>query len=92
MQPASQSIVQSGDEVKHIPDESSGLYKVARLRDANGARIGIVINLTDIWCPIDVVPAFGKKCPANWTADTAIELAKCFYVNPFYDRETYERL
>ncbi len=29
------------------------------------ARGGHVINLTDIWRAVDVVPAFGRSCPDN---------------------------
>ncbi len=57
------------------------------------ARVGaIVINLTDIWRPVDVVPAFGRSCPVAWTADNAVERAKEFYVNPFYDKTVYRDL
>lgn len=76
-------------EATHICDKSSGLYKVVRMYDEHGLRRGIVINLTDIWRPVDVVPVFGRSCPAAWTTDNAVELAKCFHVNPFYNKHMY---
>ncbi len=78
-----------GVETTHICDDSSGLYKVARVLDEDGSRRGVVINLTEIWRPVDVVPAFGKISPVAWTTDNAVELAKSFYVNPFYDKSMY---
>ncbi len=84
---------QSNDlEVTHTPIESSGLYKVTRVLGEDRLRRGIVVNLTDIWRAVDVVPAFGRSCPDNWTTDNAVELAKDFYVNPFYDKIVYRDL
>ncbi len=60
--------------------------------DEDGSRRGIVINLTDIWCPVDVIPAFGRSCSVAWTTDNAIERAKEFYVNPFYDKDMFRDL
>ncbi len=48
-----------------------------------------MIRLTDIWRPIQLTPVFGKECPANWDLNNAVELAKEFYVNSFWDKETY---
>lgn len=73
----------------HRSDDFSRLYKATRQLDHDGSRRGIVINLTDIWRHIDVVPAYGEECPENWTTDNAVELAKEFYINPFYEKEAY---
>ncbi len=79
----------SGTESIPVRDESSGLYKVSRLLDEDGSRRGIVINLTDIWRPVDVTPGFGKICPVSWSTDNAVEQAKEFYINPFHDKSLY---
>ncbi len=89
LQPSNISTSSFGAEPIHIRDESSGLYKVSRLLDEDGSRRGIVINLTDIWRPVDVVPAFGKICPVSWSTDNAVERAKEFYVNHFHDKSSY---
>ncbi len=79
-------------DATHIHDRTSGLYKARRVLDEDGSRRGIVINLTEIWRPVDVVPAFGGSCPVAWTTDNAVERAKEFYVNPFYDKNMFRDL
>ncbi len=85
LQPVNTCTLAAGAEARHIRDESSGLYKVSRLLNEDGSRRGIVINLTDIWRAVDVVPAFGQSCPVSWSTDNAVERAKEFYVNPFHE-------
>ncbi len=89
LEPARFCTQSNGLEVTHTPNESSSLYKVTRVLNEDRSRRGIVINLTDIWRAVDVVPAFGRSCPETWTTDNAVELAKEFYVNPFYDKNMY---
>ena len=92
LRPTEDNIERIGAEARHIPDRSTGLYKVSRLLNGDGTRSGLVINLTDIWRPIDVVPEFGEKCPLDWTTDNAVEYAKSFVINHFYDKNTYKDL
>ncbi len=89
LQPANLCTQRIGGKPRHIRDESSRLYKASRLLEDDGSRRGIVISLADIWRPVDVVPVFGSSCPVTWSSDSAIELAEEFYVNPFYDKSTY---
>lgn len=73
----------------HIPDLNINMYRVTRhLRD-DGSRMGDIIELTDIWRPIQLVPRFGPVCPPEWNCDNAVELAKEFYVNQFWDKQIY---
>lgn len=89
LKPALGSTKREGQREVHVPEESSGLYKLTRLLDPDGSRCGLVVSLKDIWRPIDIVPVFGKVCPRNWTTENSIELAGEFYMNPFYDKFTY---
>ncbi len=86
LQPAQGSLELRGTEFVHVPEKFSGLYKVRPIVDKRGSRFGVVINITDIWRPVDLVPAFDKRCPANWSADTAVNRAENLYVNTFFDK------
>lgn len=55
-----------------------------------GRRKGEILPLTAIWRPIEVIPVFGRHCPANWTALSAVEEADDFYVNCFSDKDVYQ--
>ncbi|KAL5523334.1 hypothetical protein ACEPAF_1601 [Sanghuangporus sanghuang] len=35
---------------------------------------------------------FGKRCPPEWTCDTAVEEAEEFHINPFCDKITYQHV
>ncbi len=89
LQPAPEFTKHTDDGKVHVPCKPSGLYKATRLRESGGSGRGVCINLTDIWRPIDVVPDYGTACPKAWTSDTSVELARDFYVNPFYDKHAY---
>lgn len=74
----------------HVPDKGIGLYRVMRSHAADRTRNGLIVNLKDIWRPIDLVPKFGKKCPRKWNSSTSCEVAMEFFVNHFFDKETFE--
>lgn len=73
----------------HIRDPGVGLYRVKRSHAADKSRKGLIINLKDIWRPIDLVPKFGKTCPRKWDASLSCEIAMEFFVNHFFDKETF---
>ena len=70
-------------------DPDIRLYRLVRELRSNRTRKGLVIPLTDIWRPVELVPRFGAKCNKDWTCDTAVELSKEFYLNCFADKSTY---
>ncbi len=76
-------------KTKQIVNKDVKMYRVQRSMEADGVRKGIVINVTDIWRPIDLIPVFGNECPTHWTSSTSIDLAKEFLVNRFFDKQTY---
>lgn len=71
------------------PEHHINMFRVVRCI-RNGTRKGLVVKLTDIWRPVELVPVFGRECPAAWTTENAIELAQEFYVNPFSEKEAYQ--
>lgn len=89
MQPALGSTNIRASAIVHVPDAASGLYKVRPITAENGKRLGVVINITEIWRPVDVVPSFGMKCPLGWTKDSSVELAENLYVNTYFDKSIH---
>lgn len=74
---------------KQIHDRDLKMYRVQRDLDEDGTRKGFVVNVTDIWRPIDLIPLIGDRCPAHWTSSTSIDLASEFVVNRFFDKGTF---
>ena len=70
-------------------DPDIRLYRLVRELRSDRTRKGLVIPLTDIWRPVELVPRFGNQCDKDWTCDTAVELSKEFYLNCFADKATY---
>lgn len=70
-------------------DPSIKLYRLVRDLRSNRSRKGLVISLTDIWRPVELIPRFGEKCNKDWSCDTAVERSKEFYLNCFADKSTY---
>lgn len=75
-----------------VPVDHVEMYKIVRSTRADGSRRGLIIRLTDIWRPVEVVPVFGKQCPPEWKANNSVELAKEFYVNNFSDKEIFQNI
>lgn len=76
------------NKVQH-PERDINMFRVIRCI-RNGKRKGLVIKLTDIWRPVELIPVFGNECPAAWTTENAVELAQEFYVNSFSEKEAYQ--
>lgn len=89
--PGTTSRQQDGSKA-HVPDDGIEMFRVVRSLCSNGNRKGLVIKLTDIWRPVELIPRFGKKCPQHWTSSDAVELAEQFYVNCFSDKESYQSI
>lgn len=76
-------------KVECIPDPNSGLFRVKRILNPDGSRRGMIINVTDIWRQVDLVPNFSNKCPSNWTSETSTETGSEFFVNHFFDKDIF---
>ena len=70
-------------------DPDIQMYRVVRDLRSDRTRKGLIVALTDIWRPVELIPVFGKKCNTNWSCDTAIEQSKEFYLNSFEDRPSF---
>lgn len=88
LEPPLESIVDG----KHVTDPGVGLYCVRRMHNEDKTRVGHIIKLKDIWRPVDLVPRFGKSCQRKWTASTSCEVAMEFFVNHYFDKESFEAL
>ena len=89
--PAPGTISQQQDGSKaHVPDDCIEMFRVIRSLHSDGKRKGVIVRLTDVWRPVELIPRFGTKCPAGWTSSNAVELADQFYINCFSDKEAYQ--
>ena len=70
-------------------DVNTQMYKFVRDFRSNGERKGLVVPLTDVWRPVELIPVFGTRCNPEWTCYTAVERSKEFYLNCFSDKATY---
>ena len=55
-----------------------------RIFRSDNKRKGLIIPLTQIWRPIQLIPVFGKACNVNWTCDNAVEQASTFIVDNYF--------
>ena len=70
-------------------DAGINMYRLIRdLRNGN-TRGGLIVPLNQVWRPVELIPRFGRRCNRDWTCDSAVELAKDFYLNCFSDKSTY---
>lgn len=85
----------------HVTDDHIEMFRVIRRlkwkrpgedRSLQEERVRGVIPLTDIWRPIQLVPAFGEACPEDWDCNNAVEEAEEYFVNSFWDKETYQNV
>ncbi|KLO04383.1 hypothetical protein SCHPADRAFT_836422 [Schizopora paradoxa] len=91
LKPANGTIsCQDDGHLDHVPDDNIEMFRFVRDLRPDGSRRGRVVQLLDIWRPIDVIPKFEEQCPEEWTRDNSVELATEFYANSFADKETYQ--
>ena len=70
-------------------DPDIQLYRLVRDFRSDRTRKGLIVPLTDIWRPVELIPRFGEKVSKDWTCDTAVELSNELYLNCFADKPTY---
>ncbi|KAL5536493.1 hypothetical protein ACEPAF_315 [Sanghuangporus sanghuang] len=90
--PGDKSVKSIEGERQFCPDAGTEMFRVRRRCLRGGERVGTVVALKDIWRPVELVPRFGKRCPPEWTCDTAVEEAEEFHINPFCDKITYQHV
>lgn len=91
MEPAPGRISRSmaNGKVRQLKDTDIKMYRLQRSLDLDGTRKGIIINVTDIWRSVDLIPVFGGSCPEHWTSSTSMDLSKEFLVNRFFDKQSF---
>ena len=77
---------------KNMADSDIKMYKLVRDLRSDRTRKGLIVPLTSIWRPVELIPKFGKMCNKDWTCDTAVECSKEFYLNCFTDKATYHEV
>ncbi|KLO05486.1 hypothetical protein SCHPADRAFT_946867 [Schizopora paradoxa] len=83
---------EGGDGDQYILDPDIKMFRIRRDVDIQGHRKGLIINLTDVWRQVAVVPCFGARCPKNWDTHTALEYAQEFILNSHDDKEMFTAL
>lgn len=71
------------------PGRDHGMYKVSKLRNANGQQKASVIPVFLIRQSVHLFPMFGPVAPAEWKSSNVLDLAEEFLVNSFSDRFQY---
>ena len=74
---------------KSAKDADINMFSVSRAYRGNNSRKSSIVPLNHVWRPIELIPKFGEECDRKWTFDSAVELARYFYVNCFSDKQTY---
>jgi len=80
--------VQWFSELKPHPEPDIKMYMVRRLR-SHGQPRGSVVRLDSILRPIQLIPKFGKTISPDMTSDNVLDVGEWYYVNSFWDKETY---
>ena len=65
------------------------MSRFRRVVHRDGRRQGLIIPLTQIWRPVEVIPAFGNECESQWSCNTAVELAQLFIINNYFSIEDF---
>lgn len=70
-------------------DPDTQFYRLVHDLRSDRTRKGLVIPLTDIWRPVELIPKFDERCNRDWNCDNAVECSKEFYLNCFADKPTF---
>jgi hypothetical protein len=70
-------------------DSYTGLIRLKRAKQANGQRIGAVIEASRIRHAVSILPFFGEKADSAYTAKNAMEFSIFFNLNKYADKEDF---
>ncbi|KAG1904224.1 uncharacterized protein F5891DRAFT_1126636 [Suillus fuscotomentosus] len=65
------------------------LHLLKRVKRSNGTRIGDVIPVTQLRAPVNVVPRFGASADSRLTQYNGMEHALEFWLNKYWDKNTF---
>lgn len=74
----------------HVPDEGIEMYRMKRAYRADGSRLAEIVELPELWRPVELIANYGEACDIRWTKDTSTELADELWVNCFHNKESYQ--
>ena len=80
---------QFAQKSKKVADAGINMYSLIHNYWSDNTRRGLIVPLSQIWQPVELIPKFHKQCNKDWTCDTAVELAREFYLNCYSDKATY---
>ena len=72
-----------------FPEPASAMFVLRRAARAGGAPLGDVIPLTQVRAFADLVPRFGSKADARLTKQTSSAYSSEFWLNKYFDKESY---
>ena len=65
------------------------LRLLKRVKRSDGTRMGDVIPVSQLRAPVNLVPRFGATADARLTAYNSMEHASEFWLNHFWDKNTF---
>jgi len=70
-------------------DPITQLHLLKRARRSNGSRMGDIIPVSQLRAPVNLVPRFGATADMRLTAYNSMEHASEFWLNHFWDKNTF---
>ncbi|KAG1908717.1 uncharacterized protein F5891DRAFT_1124384 [Suillus fuscotomentosus] len=70
-------------------DPATQLHSIRRAKHSNGTLVGDIIPLTQIKAPVNLIPHFGASADSRFTSQNSMEHASEFWVNKFWDKNTF---
>jgi hypothetical protein len=74
------------------PDPATTMFVLKRATRADGSRMGDIIPLRQIRSAVELTPCFGSKADIRLTKETSFECSETFWLNKYFDKETYYAL
>ncbi|KAG1867088.1 hypothetical protein C8R48DRAFT_599969, partial [Suillus tomentosus] len=70
-------------------DPTTQLYLLKRAKRSNGTRMGDVVPVSQLRAPVNLIPCFGAIADMRLTAYNSLEHALEFWLNHFWDKNTF---
>ncbi|THU96048.1 hypothetical protein K435DRAFT_665236 [Dendrothele bispora CBS 962.96] len=87
--PAHLAYIEWFTKFTHLPDSSSGMYRLKRQLNRDGTPSSSVIPVSMIKCSVHLFPRWGGPVPPDWTCENVLDMCPNFFLNPFQDLHTY---
>ncbi|KAG2105843.1 uncharacterized protein F5147DRAFT_746400 [Suillus discolor] len=70
-------------------DPAMQLHSIRRAKCSNGMLVGDIVPLTQIKAPVNLIPCFGASADSRFTSQNSMEHTSEFWVNKFWDKNTF---